>query len=166
MKIPVFKCGDLNRSTKRLLYDQKEIVEWTGDVELLKQLRGRKSKQKQLDDNHQVVHIPFCCNKLSCRISSRRLRNHPFLKGCMIQGDTHFFAEKDCLYEYNITSLSLRCLSPYATEIRHLFEHVKVVSEYVEDQNEPCDHSLTYSILPNPVGKRKQLDEKSSSCYS
>ena len=77
----------------------------------------------------------------------------------MIQGDIHFFAEKDCPYEYNITSLSLRCLSPYATEIRHLFENVKIVSEYMEDQNEPCDHLQAYSILPNPVGKRKPLDE-------
>jgi hypothetical protein len=46
-----------------------------------------------------------------------------------------FIFAKDCPYEYNITSLSLPCLSPYATEIRQLFENVRIVSEYMEDQN-------------------------------
>jgi len=55
--------------------------------------------------------------------------------GYMIQSDIHFFAEKDYPYEYNITSLFLQCLSPYATEIRHLFENVKIVSRSMEDQN-------------------------------
>jgi hypothetical protein len=77
----------------------------------------------------QLVHIPFCCNEFCYRISSRPLRNHPRSEDRMILGDFHFFAVKDCPYEYSITSLSLRYLSPYATKIRHLFENGKTVSE-------------------------------------
>ena len=93
-------------------------------------------KPKQHDDFFITLSmLLFAITSSVNRTSSRRLRNHPFLKDCMIQGDIHFFAEKDCSYEYNIILLCLRCLSPYATEIRYLFENVKTVSEYMEEQN-------------------------------
>ena len=63
-------------------------------------------KPKQHDDFFIKLSILlFAITSSVNRTSSRRLRNHPFLKDCMIQGDIQFCVEKDRPDDYNITSL-------------------------------------------------------------
>ncbi len=75
----------------------------------------------------------------------------------MIQGDIHFFVEKDYPNEYNITSLFLRCLSPYVTEIRHLLNTLKLrVNKWKIKTNHVITRWLTASC-PIHAAKENNL---------
>ena len=122
-------CARRKNNLSRTLIDEislRNFIMVCSNVSKLETTRVISRYLWQLELLDQVIYIPLCCKEFRYRISSRRLRSHPFLKGCMIQGDIHFFAESDCPDEYNITSRSLRCLCSYVTAIRHFKTTLKL----------------------------------------